>query len=319
MWDMHSFGILGVSWLQTRNGTERAHSILTNSWSVNLPHNMFFSLTGLKEMTEHSLAIQLSLSMAFNDGSMAGVNASTGASTQADLIYTKSADPNGGYGYRALVGNEMNGRALGGVTYVGDDVALDGSLAVQNGQPGLQAGADGAVVFMRGSIYATHNPGDAVALVDAGAPNVRVYLENREVGRSDEDGKTLVTGLNPHAPNQISVDARDYPFNADVTKTDMVVVPRRRAGVLADLSPGKDETRTLQVKNGTAVPRLGARIFIDGDPAPHVVGHDGMFQVTGLTRVRGATLDDGNQHCRLSLDPKNSGPVSCLMETADAH
>lgn len=318
-WDMRKWGVLGASWLETRNSGDKAHTVLTNSWSVNLPHNLFFSLTGLKDITDHSLSLQMSLSLALDDGSMAGLNASTGERDQVDMLYTKNADPTGGFGYRALLGNEMNGRALAGVTWIGDDVALDGSLATQNGQGALQANADGALVFLRGSVFATHNPGEAVALVDAGAPNVRIYLENRQVAKSGADGTALVTGLNPHAPNQIAVESRDYPFETELDKTDMVVVPRRHAGVMADLSPPKSRMLTMQVTNGGSAPHMGARILVDGETKPVFVGHDGKFQVAGLTQARGATLEDGAQHCRLMLDPKDTRPVLCLRETASAY
>ena len=86
-------------------------------------------------------------------------------------------------------------------------------------------------------LYAVHDPGGAVALVQTGDPHVRVYRENRPVAVSDDAGEALVTGLSPYAPNHIGVEPRDYSFDTLVEKTDMTVTPRPRSGVTVNLKP----------------------------------------------------------------------------------
>jgi hypothetical protein len=82
---------------------------------------------------------------------------------------------------------------------------------------------------MRGSIFAAHDTGGAVALVETGAPGIHVFRENRDLGKSDAKGELLLTGLDAYGANHVSVEPRDYAFDVVVEKTDAMVRPAAAA------------------------------------------------------------------------------------------
>ena len=59
--------------------------------------------------------------------------------------------------------------------------------------------------------------GRAFGLVDLpGFPDVRVYLDNREAGRTDADGRLLLPGLRPYESNRVRLEVDDLPLDAEI-------------------------------------------------------------------------------------------------------
>ena len=319
--DLHSWGLLAISWLDNKNAGDVARQYFTTSWSADLPNDMFLSLTGLEDLHAHIFSAELALTIPLGGNAVAGVSgALRGSTPSAQAIYTDPASPDGGLGYRMVAGTDTGGQFLGNVSYIGRSAEVDGGLDYQDGALGLQGNADGAIVLLRGSLFASHDPGNAVALVDTGEKNIRVYLENREIARSDDSGHVLLTGLIPYAPNHISVESRDYSFETVVEKTDMVVAPRHHGGVVADFAPPRHHTMIVRVVQGGDIP-LGAQVTLDGDAAPIIVGRNGRFQIADLTAPRGATVRFGDKICRITINPGDTGANAhvCLREVAGAY
>ena len=202
-------------------------------------------------------------------------------------------------------------------------MALDGGLSLDNGTASLRGDARGALVLLRGSLFAAHDPGGAVALVEAGEKNIRIYRENRPVAVSDGDGEALLTGLDAFSPNRIAIEPRDYDFNALVEKTGEVVVPRRGSGVVVNLRPVSRHPLLATVTRGIALATpLGARVMLDGRAAPLTLGRDGQLFIADLQEPRGADVDLGTSRCRIYIQPARMGdapPLLCLREAHGAY
>ena len=117
---------------------------------------------------------------------VAGVSAANDNGKLSGLaLYDNPADPDGGFGYRVAAGWEDGGRFQGEANWIGPRIALDGGVSLDHGVASLRADASGALVFLRGSLFAAHDPGGAVALVKTGEPGIHIYRENRPVAVSD--------------------------------------------------------------------------------------------------------------------------------------
>ena len=179
---------------------------------------------------------------------------------------------------------------------------------------------------LRGSLFATHEPGEAVALVNAGVPGIHIYRENRDVAVSDADGEALLTGLVPYADNHIAVEPRDYPFNALVTKTDIAVAPPRRGAALADLAPTLRHPLMAQVARAEGALPSGSRVRFDGDDVPLALGHDGQLFIADMTQGKLAEIETGQGRCRVFVTPQDATgpmpktpPLTCYREPALAY
>ena len=64
-----------------------------------------------------------------------------------------------------------------------------------------------------------------------GFPDVRVYLDNREAGRTDSDGRLLLPGLRPYESNRVRVAVDDLPLDAEIGAAEVEAVPFERSGM----------------------------------------------------------------------------------------
>jgi outer membrane usher protein len=319
-------GTLGLAFIGT-GGIGESH-LLSASWTLSLAHGAFFAATALRDFSSHAVSGEISLSLPLGARGLASVSAGNDNGHLSGLAaYDDPVDADGGFGYRLLAGRQNSDRLEADGDYVGPHLGGDAGLAAANGVVSARADADGALVLLRGSVFAVHDPGDAVALVQTGEPGVRIYRENRPVAVSDSAGEALVTGLTPYAANHIAVEPRDFSWDALVEKTDALVAPPRLGGMLVDFTPASRHPLLARVTRGTALALpVGAPLTLDGASAALPVGHDGEIFVADLEHPTGADVQMGENRCRLWLSPSPGGKnpsqtqdLLCMREADGAY
>ena len=195
----------------------------------------------------------------------------------------------------------------GNVTQIGEGTS--GNLSI-----------DGALVVADGAIFASNRIMDAFAVVNAGAPGVRVRYENREVGRTRGDGRLLVTQLRSLERNKISIDPETMPVDAVVENDKTYVVPGVRAGVVVNFKTKRTTDAALVILHDVNGKPLapGAEVRLEGREEVFMVGYDGETYLEGLkehNRVSVST-DTGECHASFTFRPGKEvqpviGPVTC--------
>ena len=227
------------------------------------------------------------------------ISAGTGISADADG-YTVSAD----IAKAEQGGIDSSGWRLRGVEGAHRSIAASGSYrsaigrveaGVENGKRQLSAHLqlDGAVAVAGGGIFVSNRIDDAFGIVDAGAPDVAVELENRPAGHTGRNGKLLITGLNAYDKNAISIDPNTLSLDTQIETTRATVTPRDRSGVIVDLGVRtniKALLVILQDESGAFV-EAGSAAILDGTEQPIVVGYDGQAYVTGLDAQNRLVVD----------------------------
>jgi outer membrane usher protein len=179
--------------------------------------------------------------------------------TTTSLDVQKPAPTGPGFGYRFDVSNGASGTGLDGdARYQGSygdyELRLDGS---PGGGSTAAVSVAGGVAAIGGGLYATRPITQSFALVDAGAPGVRTYLSNQEIGRTGRSGRLLVSGLSPYIDNQLSIAPEDTPMNYLVDATQRDVTPGARAGNVVHFPVHK-----YQAFQGRASIKDGDREFV---------------------------------------------------------
>ncbi|MEJ0013007.1 MAG: fimbria/pilus outer membrane usher protein [Bauldia sp.] len=219
------------------------------------------------------------------------------ASAAVDLSKTANSAP-GSFGWRLEASSDAGGRnaavrAAG--TYRGKAARLGASFDATTAGVRGTAEADGSLVFAGGEVYAANRIDDAFAIVDAGAPGVEVYSENRPVGRTDRRGKLLVAGLHAYQRNGLAIAPDDLPADSEATLTKTSVVPADRAGVNVDFGVrpmGASAVVILQDVSGAFLPPGATGTLASG--GEFAVGYDGQAFLTGLSAANTITVDLGN-------------------------
>jgi outer membrane usher protein len=122
------------------------------------------------------------------------------------------------------------------------------------------ASAAGAVVLVGDRILLSRPVEQSYALIRVpGVPDVRGYLENQEVGRTDGSGDLLVPALLPRYANRVGIRAADIPLDHDVGAAELLVAPPRKAGrvVRFDVEPIRAVTARLELEGGGPAPAHG--------------------------------------------------------------
>jgi outer membrane usher protein FimD/PapC len=145
----------------------------------------------------------------------------------------------------------------------------DTSVSTGPGGTGVSDVVSGALWVGSGGIHSAPPVFDGFAVVEVGVPNVRVYLENRLVGRTGKNGSLLITPLTSLVPNSIRIATEDLPLGVDVAKPTMVGVPDRHGGALVIFPTSGGLAREFRVVNdaGDNVPaqtQVGDTIIGDG-------------------------------------------------------
>ncbi|MEA2991608.1 MAG: outer rane usher protein [Alphaproteobacteria bacterium] len=242
-----------------------------------------------------------------------------GTNTAFDVVKSMQAEPGSyGWGLRENRGSSPSRSAAG--SYRSSVAQFDGFVQQAAATTNASGQIQGAIAVAGGGVFASNRIDDAFAVVNVGAPDVEVQYENRPAGRTDARGQLLVPGLRSYQKNQIAIEPRDLPLDADAAVTQNIVAPADRSGVVVNFGV-KTEVRAAVVvfagKDGNFI-AAGSRGQLEGGSEAFVVGYDGRAYVKELGDANTVTVADGTNECRASFPfapAKNNqvviGPVVC--------
>ncbi len=178
---------------------------------------------------------------------------------------------------------------------------------------------DGAIVVADSGVFFANRINDAFAVVDAGVPDVPVYLSNHLMGETDRNGKLLVPGLLSFEENRIKIDTENLPVNASVDSTSQRVTPGDGAGVSVNFGVH------TQTSNAVVIFTDANGVFLNvgdegtlGNNNEFVIGYDGRSFLEGLSAKNTVSIITGKGECRAEFDFSASqdtqveiGPVVC--------
>lgn len=168
---------------------------------------------------------------------------------------------------------------------------------------------------------ATRRLEDGVGIVDVpGQANVRVYQENREVTRTDGQGRAIVPDLRAYEPNRIGIEPADLPLDATMPQDTIIVVPRYRGAAEAHFAVEQHHPATIVLALPDGTPMDAGTTVTTGEGKALFVGYGGEVFVEDLRA--GATLEaqTANGRCRVVIDHVDPGrtlprigPLRCRM------
>lgn len=171
-----------------------------------------------------------------------------------------------------------------------------------------QLGSFGSIAYLDGMTKFTRQVRDAFAVVNVGGfKGVRVYAENQEVGRTNENGQLFVPGLRPYIKNNLRIEIDDLPLNVSVGKHQTVMAPFFRSGVVVDFDVqlARDVLLRAVLPNGDPVPE-GAIAQILDQPGMFPVGLDGRIYLQGIDRDSRVEIRWNGTICELDV-PATAG------------
>ncbi len=277
---------LGFSYVRSERAASR-DEIVSVSYGQNFEkRNVSFNISGAHDLETDNTRFSAFLTMPTGKRTFTQASASVdgdSGSRQGLSLVRALGDAEGDHGYQAQLDLGEDSPAWQVAASIRSRAGrAEAALRRTGGAVSGHARFDGALVFMGGKLAAGNRIRDGFAIVDAGVPDVPVYLQNREVAHTGRAGRALVPGLSSYGQNRISLNIDDLPQDVSYNATAMDVIPARRSGVLVEfggISAGDSALVILRDAAGNFLP-VGSEVDLDG--ASFVVGYDGAAFLEGL-------------------------------------
>jgi outer membrane usher protein len=208
--------------------------------------------TELRGRRDSAAELSLSARLGPRTTAVAAAGARDGAGF-ASLLLQQNAPADEGWGYRALATTGPRESLMGALQLNTAFGQYDAELTYRDGRTGARLRVTGGIAMAGGKAFAAQRLSDAFAVVDAGQPGVRVYADNRLVGRTGGDGRVVVPRLRGYEENRLRLEVADLPMDMEVTTAETRVRPYARRGVVVDMRARRTRSAMLRLE----VPGLG--------------------------------------------------------------
>jgi outer membrane usher protein len=207
-----------------------------------------------------------------------------------------------GFGYRLRASDQ--GPRQAEIDYQNRYGTYSAEVAQAQGQTGERVSASGGVGFISGNVFLSRTINDSFGLVRVpGYPDVRVYSENQEIGRTNAAGELIVPRLLPYQKNTVRIEQGDLPFDAEFDVLARDAVPYSRSGVVVEFAvkPSRGALVKIMQDDGAPVP-AGAQVRVEGQDGAFPVALDGDAYLTGLAARNRAVATWPDHECAFEFD-----------------
>jgi len=248
-------------------------------------------VNGFKDLKDSkSYSIFAGMTVTLSDKYSASVDTNTDHSgTNVSTSLSRQMGSNiGDYGWtlRDIEGDQTQRGASG--NYRTSIATFSGSVDQVDHRYRATADMTGALVIADNSIMPSNQIYDSFAVVNAGAPGVKISSQNVYYGKTGWNGRLVVPNLTSFRENRLSIDVESLPLDTLVTETDAIVTPAYQSGIVQhfDVSGASDYIyASLQDSSGKAIP-TGSYAVIDGGKQGFDIAYDGM----GIVPTKGVSF-----------------------------
>lgn len=227
-----------------------------------------------QERTDLSFGVSFTAQLRGGVSGSARYDSANGGVYRAAL--SRGPEPQGGVGWRAsTVAGAQSATALA-LLIRGRLGEMSAEMQTVNDRTGVRVSQAGSVGWMAGHAFAGPRIDGAFALVDAGAPDVAIFRNGLQIGRSGADSRALAVNLQPYADNTIAIAADDLPIDRAPSSVTTSVTPPEGAGAMVRFDEAAQSTFETHVAYDTgAAPPRGAVLVRPRDGARFPIGSDG--------------------------------------------
>lgn len=295
-------GTMSLSAVRSQRVDEDANLLVSSSYSRTLGDSAAMFMTASHNASDRSNTLYAGLSFTL-DGSLSSsvstARSSQGSTYVAELSKSQGSEV-GSYGWRTTVTRGQTQQIAASGSYRAEwfDVR---SQAWSDGQgTSATTTVSGSLLSIGGKTVATNQVPDAFGIVDVGAPDVEVSINNRKVGKTDQDGRLYLPTLLSYSVNKVSIDPTVLPPDTEASVTTTEVNPRQRSGVVVEMKVKPAQPSGLVqfvLAEGEPVP-VGASGTLDGQKDPFIVGYDGQAFIEKLSDNNSATIQFDDKACK---------------------
>jgi len=307
------FGTASIAYVDRHYREQSAAAIASFGYSLGLDRWGYLaaSLTRVRG-DGGATAINVIWTVPFGTATSAtlGVDRVRGAGANRDevsLSAQRNLPAGEGVGWRLRASD--NGPRQAQIDVQGRYASLSAEVAEVQRRTGERVSLTGGIGAIADSLFVSRTIDDSFGLVRVrGYPDVRVYAQNQEIGRTDASGSLVVPRLLAYQRNALRIEQADLPFDAEFDALVQEAVPYARNGVVVDFAvrPARGALVTFVLENGQPVPS-GARASIDGSERSFAIANDGVAYLAGLAAQNRVVLSWRDRTCTVAFDVPATG------------
>lgn len=280
------------------SGPARRAAGVTYSWNV--ARDLAFFAT-LRRVRESGTATEVFAGLTWypwREVSLSAGYKNAGGTGAETVQLLRNAPAGEGVGYRLFV--ERSGAEPAPAVTVDPYLQYNGRYGIYTGEfrtrfaegggttDSSRLTAAGGIAWVGGRIGASRPINDSFGLVVVdNLANVRVMVNNQQVGRTDRDGKLFVPNLGSYFENQISIDHRDVPIDYTLSEAARVVSLPLRSGAVIRFEAKKFQAVTgslalRQKKEARPLEFVEAKAVVHGKEIAFPTGKRGEFYLENL-------------------------------------
>ena len=269
---------------ERRRGDDR--TVAAGSWSLPIGPGALFVSLGQTFRPDHDLAVTAAYTLPLGERTTVSAEARLRDERQTARLQARQTRGASDLGLDWRIGAEIGDAPRSydaRLSFQAEKGAVELEAQSFDGDARLRLGASGSLAWIDGRLEASRRLGQAFGLVDLpGFPNVRVYLDNREAGRTDADGRLLLPGLRPYEVNRVRLELDDLPLEAAIERPEVAAVPFDRSGVKIGfpIDRRRQATAILRAADGKPLP-AGLELASGDGTVTGLVGRNGFAQVVG--------------------------------------
>jgi outer membrane usher protein len=234
-------------------------------------------------------------------------------------------------GYRAsgTIGDStMGSAAVEGRSPIGQ---VGATYTNVNGDGHTLLEASGSVTYIGRKVSFSRPTTQSFAVIEVpGAAGVRGYLNNREVGRTDSNGRLFIQDLQPYQGNRLRIEQADLPMDYLLDEPEIVLAPPVRGGAVVrfDARPVRLVRGRIVSNSADKSPLSYGALSVEANGVRYSspLGSDGQFELDGLTSgTWNGVVETERGPCRVLLRVESAdelvldvGTLTCEPESGVA-
>ena len=308
-----SLGQLSLSATMLRDSQARTR-IIAASWSRPIGRRLAaFANVAQTRAGRSGLLAAVGFTIALSprtSGSMQANRDPRGSS--ASLNWSQSAEPDGGTSWRAgAAAGGGQSRLFGGLTYRGRSGEIGADVQVDRSRASARMFASGAAVWLGAQPELAAQVGQTFARIETGQADVGVIVQNRQIGRTGQDGSLLIPSLPSNTPARIALDYDGLDLDHEAERTGMTVRTQGGGGAIIRMPVRLVSAFTVQLTAGDGKPVPLGSIVQRPDGAEAVVGYDGFAYLADVKDGASLMVRTGDAQCHIIVRKDAHGSIVC--------
>lgn len=323
--NMGTFGNIGAAWIGIRSFDAQKTELLNLSWSRNLwgSSSIYLAASRDNQQGDWTLAMSVQIPLGDRDSVALSAEKTPDAGQTQRINYNHSMPTDGGFSWNLAWARQTQARNYQQATlgWRNNNVELQGGAYGESNAMTWWGEAMGSLVLMENQLFAANKINDAFVVVSTdGQPEVPVNYENQPVGKTNEKGFLLISGVSAYYPASYSINTLNLPADTRLKETERKVALRRQSGYLVDFPMEQERVASVILHDAEGQPLPLASQVLRDNSAPAVVGYEGIVWLENLAEVnRLRAITPAGEHCTaiftLAPNPGHKlqtyGPLVC--------